>query len=133
MASVYAATHRNRNRVAVKVLHPSLAENPGLRARFLNEGYAANAVGHPGAVQVLDDDVTEDGLVFLVMELLSGETPDGLLWAIGAVDDDGERVALVANLHAHSRAVQLDFDGDAATTTVPGRGFVRVVLAGRAL
>lgn len=74
VASVYAATHRNRNRVAVKVLHPSFAENPSLRARFLNEGYAANAVGHPGAVQVLDDDVTEDGLVFLVMELLSGET-----------------------------------------------------------
>ncbi len=74
VASVYAATHRNRNRVAVKVLHPALAENPPLRARFLNEGYAANAVGHPGAVQVLDDDVTEDGLVFLVMELLEGET-----------------------------------------------------------
>ena len=63
-------------------------------------------------------------------ELLSGDTPDGLLWAIGAVDDDGEWVALVANLHDHSRAVQLDFDGHAVTTTVPGRGFVRVVLAG---
>lgn len=74
VASVYAATHRNRNRVAVKVLHPSLAADPSLRSRFLNEGYAANAVGHPGAVQVLDDDVTEDGLVFLVMELLEGET-----------------------------------------------------------
>jgi serine/threonine-protein kinase len=74
VASVYAATHRNRNRVAVKVLNPHLAADPGLRSRFLNEGYAANAVGHAGAVQVLDDDVTEDGLVFLVMELLEGET-----------------------------------------------------------
>ena len=74
VAAVYAATHRNRNRVAVKVLNPVLAADPGMRGRFLNEGYAANAVGHAGAVQVLDDDVTEDGLVFLVMELLEGET-----------------------------------------------------------
>jgi serine/threonine-protein kinase len=74
VASVYAATHRNRNRVAVKILNPVLAADPDLRSRFLNEGYAANAVGHAGAVQVLDDDVTDDGLVFLVMELLEGET-----------------------------------------------------------
>src|SRR5262249_28072444 len=33
-----------------------------------------NAVGHPGAVRVLDDDVAEDGAAFLVMELLEGET-----------------------------------------------------------
>ena len=35
-------------------------------------GYAANAVKHPGAVVVLDDDVAEDGAAFLVMELLEG-------------------------------------------------------------
>src|SRR5262249_574389 len=42
----------------------------------LREGYVANAVGHPGAVGVLDDDVAEDGSVFLVMELLEGHTVD---------------------------------------------------------
>ena len=46
------------------------------RARFLREGYAANSVGHPGAVRVLDDDKSEDGSIFLVMELLEGETLD---------------------------------------------------------
>jgi ABC-type branched-subunit amino acid transport system substrate-binding protein len=74
MASVYEAVHRNGNRVAIKVLHPLLACDAAVRARFLKEGYAANTVGHPGVVRVLDDDVAEDGSVFLVMELLEGET-----------------------------------------------------------
>ncbi|HEY1694504.1 MAG TPA: serine/threonine-protein kinase [Polyangiaceae bacterium] len=74
MAAVYAATHRNGSRAAVKVLHPELTAHPEARARFLREGYAANAVGHEGAVRVLDDDVAEDGSLFLVTELLDGET-----------------------------------------------------------
>jgi serine/threonine-protein kinase len=47
-----------------------------IRLRFQREGYAANALKHPGAVTVLDDDVGEDGVAFLVMELLEGETVD---------------------------------------------------------
>ena len=74
MAAVYQGAHRNGHRVAVKVLHPGLASVAELRDRFLREGYVANAVPHPGAVRVLDDDVDEDGTVFLVMELLDGET-----------------------------------------------------------
>jgi serine/threonine-protein kinase len=74
MASVYAATHRNQKRVAVKVLHRELSAHPEVRARFLREGYLANTVGHAGVVVVDDDDVLEDGSAFLVMELLEGET-----------------------------------------------------------
>jgi serine/threonine protein kinase len=74
VAAVYAATHRNGKRVAVKVLHPHLASIPEVRDRFLREGYLANRVDHPGAVGVLDDDVTDDGLVFFVMDLLDGES-----------------------------------------------------------
>jgi serine/threonine-protein kinase len=73
MAAVYACTHRNGVRVAVKVLHQELSANKEARTRFLREGYAANKVEHPGAVVVLDDDVDDDGSVFLVMELLDGE------------------------------------------------------------
>jgi serine/threonine-protein kinase len=77
MAAVYAATHlRNASRVAVKVLHTEMAADANVRARFLREGYAANSVQHPGTVRILDDDSTEDGSVFLVMELLEGETLD---------------------------------------------------------
>jgi serine/threonine-protein kinase len=74
MASVYAATHRNQKRAAVKLLHPGLSAEESIRQRFLREGYAANTVAHPGAVRVDDDDILEDGSAFLVMELLTGET-----------------------------------------------------------
>jgi eukaryotic-like serine/threonine-protein kinase len=74
MACVYSATHRNGKRAAVKLLHPLISHEPSLRKRFLREGYLANKVRHPGAVEVIDDDVTEDGAVFLVMELLEGES-----------------------------------------------------------
>jgi serine/threonine protein kinase len=75
-AAVYAATHRNGKRVALKILHPELSAIAEIRQRFIDEGYAANCVAHPGAVSVIDDDVTEDGHVFLIMDLLEGETLD---------------------------------------------------------
>jgi serine/threonine-protein kinase len=78
MATVYAATHRNGNEFAVKVLHPDLSMRSEIRTRFLREGNAASAVKHPGVVQVLDDDVAEDGSAFLVMELLRGESLESL-------------------------------------------------------
>jgi eukaryotic-like serine/threonine-protein kinase len=83
MATVYGASHRNGRSVAIKMLHPRVASDPDVRSRFLKEGYVANAVGHAGVVTVLDDDVTDDGAVFIVMELLEGFTlaelagPDG--------------------------------------------------------
>ncbi|MES1175201.1 MAG: serine/threonine-protein kinase [Myxococcales bacterium] len=74
MAAVYAATHRNGKRVAIKILHPEISADDNARQRFLREGYAANQVGHRGAVTADDDGLTEDGVAFLVMELLEGET-----------------------------------------------------------
>ena len=74
MAAVYAATHRNGNRKAIKVLHPELASREELRARFLREAYIANRIEHPGCVAVLDDDLTDDGSLFLVMDLLHGQS-----------------------------------------------------------
>ena len=73
-AAVYAATHRNRSRVAIKMLHPELSAQPSVRGSFLREGYAANGVPHEGVVHVIDDDVAEDGAAFIVMELLEGQT-----------------------------------------------------------
>jgi eukaryotic-like serine/threonine-protein kinase len=74
MACVYAATHRNGTRAAIKILHAELSINPQVRNRFLREGYVANSVGHEGAVKILDDDTADDGSLFLVTELLDGET-----------------------------------------------------------
>ena len=74
MACVYAATHRNKKRAAVKMLHREYSTDSAMRERFLREGYLANSVGHRGVVTVDDDDVAEDGTAFIVMELLDGET-----------------------------------------------------------
>jgi serine/threonine protein kinase len=73
MATVYAATHRNGSRVALKILHPELAKDKGIAERFKREGYFANAIGHTGIVRAIDDDIAEDGCAFIVMELLEGE------------------------------------------------------------
>jgi eukaryotic-like serine/threonine-protein kinase len=74
MAAVYAARHRNGTTAALKILHPELSHDDAIRERFLREGRVSNAVGHPGVVRVLDDDVAEDGSLLLVMELLEGRT-----------------------------------------------------------
>ena len=74
MAAVYAATHRNGMRGAVKILHRHRSLDTDIAARFRREGYIANKVAHPNAVRVLDDDIDDDGSVFLVMELLEGAT-----------------------------------------------------------
>ncbi len=74
MAAVYAATHRNGMRGAVKILHAEIARCEDLARRFRREGYIANKIGHPGALRVIDDDVDDDGRPFLVMELLEGAT-----------------------------------------------------------
>jgi serine/threonine protein kinase len=71
MAAVYAATHRNGARGAVKMLRSS---EPDEVSRFVREGYIANHVDHPAVVRALDDDVAEDGTPFLVMELLEGKS-----------------------------------------------------------
>jgi eukaryotic-like serine/threonine-protein kinase len=79
MAVVYEVTHRNQKRFALKMLHAELSVHEDIRRRFLREGYAANTVDHPGALAVLDDDTSEDGSAFLVMELLDGLPLDAIL------------------------------------------------------
>jgi serine/threonine-protein kinase len=74
MASVYLATDvRLERRVAVKVMHAGLAEDPEFVARFNREARAAARLSHPAAVSVYDQG-TDDGHVFLVMEYVAGTT-----------------------------------------------------------
>lgn len=74
MAAVYVGVHRIGRRDAIKILHQSVAGDPELRARFEQEALAVNRFHHPGAVEIRDIDVTDDGAPFLVMELLEGES-----------------------------------------------------------
>lgn len=74
MAAVYAARHRNGAVAAIKLLRPELAKVPEIRSRFQREAYIANKVDHLGSVKVLDDDQTDTGEPYLVMELLRGQS-----------------------------------------------------------
>ncbi len=79
MGSVYEGLHVELEKpVAVKVLHPSLAERSEVRGRFVREGRAASRIEHPNVVQVFDVGV-EGEVPYLVMELLAGETLASLL------------------------------------------------------
>ena len=75
MGSVWRARHALTGRkLAVKLLDESFVGNESITRRFLREARAASTVAHPGIVEVLDIDETEEGLPFLVMEFLEGET-----------------------------------------------------------
>lgn len=79
MATVYMATDNRLHRtVAIKAMHPHLAEDPDFRTRFELEARNAARLTHPNLVSVLDQG-EEHGTVYLVMEYLPGITLRELL------------------------------------------------------
>ena len=75
MGTVYRARHLLMDRpVAIKVLHPRFVDNEAARTRFQLEARAAVMLHHTNAVSVTDFGETNDGNVYLVMELLEGRT-----------------------------------------------------------
>jgi serine/threonine protein kinase len=75
MGQVYEGVHDQiKRRVAIKILHKKFAHNRQIAARFLNEAKATSMVQHPSLVQIYEYGQTEDGVAFLVMEYLDGET-----------------------------------------------------------
>ncbi|MGY1827178.1 MULTISPECIES: Stk1 family PASTA domain-containing Ser/Thr kinase [unclassified Blastococcus] len=83
MSTVYAATDlRLHKTVAVKVMAEHLAHDPTFVDRFTREARAAAMLSHPNVVGVSDQG-SDQGLVFLVMELVRGRTLRDLLSARG--------------------------------------------------
>jgi len=75
MGEVWEGEHQLTGRlVAVKVLSDAYLSNKKVVARFGREARAASAVHHDGIVEILDQDCTDDGVPFLVMEFLEGES-----------------------------------------------------------
>jgi len=75
MGAVYEAEHLSLGaRVAVKLLNESVSGNPKSIARFRREARAMAAIRHDNVVTVTDAGEDEDGVPFLVMELLRGES-----------------------------------------------------------
>jgi serine/threonine protein kinase len=75
--TVYSAEHRNGLHAAVKILD-ARDVTPFQRERLQREGALSNKLAGAGGVQIYDDDETDDGKPYLVMELLLGASLDVL-------------------------------------------------------
>jgi serine/threonine protein kinase len=73
MGLVFEATHlRMQQRVAIKFMQSQLVADPDAVARFEREGRAASRLTSPHATRIFDVDTTEDGVPYIVSELLEG-------------------------------------------------------------
>jgi serine/threonine-protein kinase len=74
MGSVYEATHeRVPRRFAIKLLNPEVVGNPTVFERFQREAEVASSIGNEHIVQAFDFNRTDDGVPYMVLELLEGE------------------------------------------------------------
>ncbi|MEZ4392466.1 MAG: protein kinase [Polyangiales bacterium] len=134
MSLVYLARHVVIDRLAaVKVLRRDLSADPAQRERFLREAQAVNRIQHENIVDVTDYGETSDGVVYLVMEYLPGESLlgaicSGTLPVLRALDIARQIAAGVG--HAHEmRVVHRDLKPD-NVLLVPrprGREIVKVL------
>ena len=73
MGAVYRGRHvLLRRDVAIKVLHPDFARDSELVKRFDREAQSAARLNHPNCVQVTEFGSTDEGMKYLVMQLLEG-------------------------------------------------------------
>jgi serine/threonine protein kinase len=80
MGVVYEARHEMLGSgVALKFLHADLAKRPGLTQRFMQEARVSATIQSPHVTHVTDVDTAQDGSPYLVMELLSGQSLQGML------------------------------------------------------
>ena len=75
MGGVYLATHdETGDEVALKILDPQFANHPEVVDRLFAEQRLASAARHPGLVDIRSARRASDGIPYLVMEYLDGET-----------------------------------------------------------
>ena len=75
MAQVYEGEHlATERKVAIKVVQPRLVSDPAMVERFRQEAQMLALIAHPNVVAVEDFGTLPDGALFMVMELLRGES-----------------------------------------------------------
>src|SRR4051812_16814548 len=98
MGAVYEAENvRIRRRVAIKVLHPQIAQKADTLRRFEREAQAAGRIGSEHIVEVLDLGELPSGGRFMVMEFLEGTTLDQRIRSRGRLTPE-EATPIVAQL-----------------------------------
>jgi serine/threonine protein kinase len=86
MGRVYKAIQAPLDRpVALKILNPQYGQDkdPGFQKRFFFEASVTAKLRHPNTVTVIDYGKTEDGIYFIAMEYLEGQTLSQLLTTMG--------------------------------------------------
>jgi WD40 repeat protein/tRNA A-37 threonylcarbamoyl transferase component Bud32 len=103
MAQVYRAFHPTLERdVAIKVIHPRLADDPDFVDRFRHEAKVVAALRHPGIVQVYDFEIEGDTF-YMVMEFVPGESLEDHL---AVLYERGEWISLDKTLDIFRPIVQ---------------------------
>jgi serine/threonine-protein kinase len=110
MGSVWEADHLGlRTQVAVKLIADVLSVEPTVRKRFALEAEAAAQIRGPHVVQILDHGVTDQGIPYIVMELLIGESLGSRLKRVGRLDLAETFVIVNQTSKALARAHSLGF------------------------
>ncbi len=86
MGTVYLAEHVKMGRMsAIKVISKSLTQDADAIARFNREAANASRINHPNVCAIYDFGETEDGVIYLAMEFIEGESLTDLINREGAL------------------------------------------------
>ena len=86
MGQVYLAEHVKMGRQsAVKVMHPAMVHDANTIARFNREAANASRIDHPNVAGIYDFGETPEGLVYLAMQYIEGETLTHIVLVNGAL------------------------------------------------
>src|SRR5215831_8667607 len=130
MGEVFLADDTRLGRkAAIKFLPAQLAGDPQRRQRFLTEARAASALNHPHVCVVYDVGETDEGLPFIAMEYVEGQSLDALVEQGPLETSRAVQIAIqVADAldAAHSRRI-VHRDIKPANISINERGVVKVL------
>jgi tRNA A-37 threonylcarbamoyl transferase component Bud32 len=135
MGAVFVASHTVLSKkVAIKVLHQEFADKAEMAERFVREAKAASLIGHENIIDVTDIGRTDGGTLYIVMELLEGESLESRLRraqrlpAAKAAEICGQ--VLLALRHAHAKGIihrDIKPENVFLTTIAGRRDFVKIL------
>lgn len=108
MGTVYLAEHVKMGRkAALKVMNPGMNADPDAIARFNREAANASRLNHPNVCGIYDFGETSDGLIYLAMEFIEGESLTSLIEKNGYLA--APRAASIIHQAADALAVAHDY------------------------
>lgn len=108
MGQVYLAEHvKMQRKAALKVMNPGMNQDPDAIARFNREANNASKINHPNVCQIFDFGETPDGLIFLAMEFIEGQSLTALIEKTGSLP--APRAASIIHQAADALGVAHDY------------------------